>query len=171
MPLKTLSVIGKIIIAVLLGTFRSFFLSFDSLLIPQTHLKCFFFLFFIAYRFASSVKHFFLIWFVQMYLLCSSIWLGCNLKHFVLSFPICDHYSSNNLMIIYNCCCGRCRILSFRCSIFELSYIGHFDDIILLSWRNYCIKQPNLCPRDILSIYLDSVFTLLFLITYNFLYN
>lgn len=27
-------------------------------------------------------------------------------------------------------------------------------------WRNYCVKQPNLCPNDILSIHLDSVFTL-----------
>ncbi len=41
------------------------------------------------------------------------------------------------------------------CGIFELSYIGHFDDILFE--RNYCIKQPNLCPSDILSIYMDSV--------------
>ncbi len=52
MSLKTLSVIGKRIIAVLLGTFRSSFLSFASLLIPQ---KLFLFKLLI---FASSVKQF-----------------------------------------------------------------------------------------------------------------
>lgn len=93
--------IGKRINTILLGTIRLSFLSFALLLIPKTHLK--FFLYsdwFVLFKYLIRMKF----------------------KTHCTKFPICDHYSSNNMMIIWNCCCSKCWIPALKC--LEIHGIG-----------------------------------------------